>query len=217
MLYGAAVIYTSALTKSVNLDVLYQYSLHRLYESEKEKGLDFTFPYKSEMGDMTRIFIPSGIDSLTLIEALGKVKAAEDKEETGDAGSGGEDADQPEEKKGGEEQEKELPYEDVIKQTMFYQQNQKSSVANKYKQANTTDVVKPRSWQVLLNDLNKNSSGGAANRTDAAIASSLAKRLDPTDTKPKTGALAGRASPRQGGTGADSGRASKAGASSQGM
>lgn len=64
------------------------------------------------MTDMTRIFIPSGIDSLTLIDNLGKVKAKENKEE----GEGEGDSDENKEEEFEQEKKEELlPFEDVIK------------------------------------------------------------------------------------------------------
>jgi hypothetical protein len=60
------------------------------------------------MTDMTRIFIPSGIDSLTLIDNLGKVKAKENKEE-------GDSDENKEEEVEQEKKEELLPFEDVIK------------------------------------------------------------------------------------------------------
>jgi hypothetical protein len=60
------------------------------------------------MTDMTRIFIPSGIDSLTLIDNLGKVKAKEIKGE-------GDSDENKEEEAEQEKKEELLPFEDVIK------------------------------------------------------------------------------------------------------
>ena len=61
--YGATVIFTSSLA-SKNIDTLYQYILHRLY--------DFEFAFKPNLEEKDSLFIPSGFDSLAQIEALKK-------------------------------------------------------------------------------------------------------------------------------------------------
>ena len=61
--YGATVIFTSAKSReSVNLDTLYQYINHRLY--------NFNFAVKAKIIDRDELFIPSGFDSLTLIRSM---------------------------------------------------------------------------------------------------------------------------------------------------
>jgi len=124
------------------------------------------------MTDMTRIFIPSGIDSLTLIDNLGKVKAKDEKEEG--------DSDENKEEEELLEQEKKdelLPFEDVIKQSMFFQQQKQASGANRYKGQPTTDLVKAKSWQLLLNELNKTAVGGVATHSSVAVSQSIGNKL----------------------------------------
>lgn len=57
--FGATVIFTSA-TANRNLDVLYQYILHRLY--------NFDFIFKPEIVERDAVFLPAGFDSPNLIE-----------------------------------------------------------------------------------------------------------------------------------------------------
>lgn len=61
--YGASVIFTSA-KGNRNLNVTYQYILHRLY--------DFDFPHKPEVIERENLFIPSGFDTPNLIQGLVK-------------------------------------------------------------------------------------------------------------------------------------------------
>ena len=61
--YGATVIFTSSLANK-NIDTLYQYFLHRLYQCE--------FAFKPNLEEKDNLFIPSGFDSVNQIEALKK-------------------------------------------------------------------------------------------------------------------------------------------------
>ena len=72
LLYGATVLFTSA-TQNTNLNILYQYQMHRVY--------DFPFPFKSQIDEKDTIFVPSGFDSLDLINSLAKLKIEEDAED----------------------------------------------------------------------------------------------------------------------------------------
>jgi dynein light intermediate chain 1, cytosolic len=68
LLYGASVMFTSAAQGAhKNLDILYQYCVHRLY--------DFTFPHTSQITEKESIFIPAGFDSLRLINQIVKTEA----------------------------------------------------------------------------------------------------------------------------------------------
>ena len=63
--YGATVLFTSAKSnQDRNLDTLYQYMLSRLY--------DFDFYGKPQQLEKDQLFIPSGFDSLNLINELCK-------------------------------------------------------------------------------------------------------------------------------------------------
>ena len=63
-MYSSTVIFTSSKAKvSRNLDTLYQYMLHRLYE-----GYDFAV--KPQIIEKDQLFIPSGFDSKNLIDEL---------------------------------------------------------------------------------------------------------------------------------------------------
>lgn len=65
LLYGATVMFTSSKQKeSRNLDTLYQYLGHRLY--------NFNFTQKTQIIEKDELFIPSGFDSLNLIRSLEK-------------------------------------------------------------------------------------------------------------------------------------------------
>jgi len=61
--YGASVIFTSASQKK-NLDVWYQYIVHRLYNSDNIFG--------PVVHESDTLFIPAGFDSMNLIEELTK-------------------------------------------------------------------------------------------------------------------------------------------------
>ena len=63
--YGATVMFTSSKAKeSRNLDTLYQYLGHRLY--------NFNFTQKPQIVENDALFVPSGFDSLNLIQSLAK-------------------------------------------------------------------------------------------------------------------------------------------------
>lgn len=59
--YGASVVYTST-TQKRNLDVWYQYILHRLY--------DLDLPFGPEFAERDTLFVPAGSDTSNLIEGL---------------------------------------------------------------------------------------------------------------------------------------------------
>jgi dynein light intermediate chain 1, cytosolic len=61
--FGASVIFTSANTDK-NLDVMYQYLLHRQY--------NFGLKYRPEIIERDNLFLPAGFDSPNLIEQLSK-------------------------------------------------------------------------------------------------------------------------------------------------
>ena len=66
LLYSASVVFTSAKPKeSKNLDILYQYIVHRLYDQ-------FEFDKKPEILMHDSLFVPSGFDSANLINELCK-------------------------------------------------------------------------------------------------------------------------------------------------
>ena len=58
MQYGASVIFTSA-NANRNLNVCYQYWLHRLYE--------YDFLHKTEVLERENLFVPAGFDTPNLI------------------------------------------------------------------------------------------------------------------------------------------------------
>ena len=65
LLYGATVMFTSSKPReSRNLETLYQYVNHRLY--------NFRFTTKPQIVEKDKLFIPAGFDSLNLIRSLGK-------------------------------------------------------------------------------------------------------------------------------------------------
>lgn len=65
LLYGATVMFTSSKQGSgKNLDTLYQYLCHRLY--------NFNFTQKPQILEKEVLFVPSGFDSLNLIRSLEK-------------------------------------------------------------------------------------------------------------------------------------------------
>ena len=65
LLYGASVMFTSSKEKaSKNLDTLYQYLTHRLY--------DYSFIKQAQVVEKDELFIPAGFDSLNLIRELCK-------------------------------------------------------------------------------------------------------------------------------------------------
>ena len=47
-----------------NIELLYKYMLHRLY--------DYEFPYQSKLDEKNSLFIPTGRDTLSLINELCK-------------------------------------------------------------------------------------------------------------------------------------------------
>ena len=57
----------SSALRNMNLDVLYQYMAHRIY--------DFNLPYPAVITNTEKdgIFIPAGFDSMRLISELGKM------------------------------------------------------------------------------------------------------------------------------------------------
>lgn len=57
--YGATIIYVST-KQNINLNVLYEYILHRIYK--------FEFRHKPNIMDKDSYFIPSGYDSLTILK-----------------------------------------------------------------------------------------------------------------------------------------------------
>ena len=61
--YGASVIFTSAIA-NLNLNVFYQYCVHRLY--------NFDFLFKPEIIERECLFLPAGFDSPNLIDQLSK-------------------------------------------------------------------------------------------------------------------------------------------------
>lgn len=61
--YGAAVVFTSA-NSDRNLDVFYQYLVHRLYS--------YDFKYSPEIIERDNLFLPAGFDSHNLIDQLSK-------------------------------------------------------------------------------------------------------------------------------------------------
>ena len=63
LLYGATVLFTSSKPReSKNLDTLYQYINHRLY--------NYKFANKPQIVEKDSLFIPAGFDSLNLIKEL---------------------------------------------------------------------------------------------------------------------------------------------------
>ena len=63
-MYSATVVFTAAKPKlSRNLDTLYQYILHRMYDG-------FDFAVKPQIMEKEQLFIPSGFDSKNLIDEL---------------------------------------------------------------------------------------------------------------------------------------------------
>jgi dynein light intermediate chain 1 len=69
-LYGASLIFTE-IHQHNNLEILYKYILHRIYDQE--------FKDKVQPNQKNSIFIPSGFDSLQFIESLCKGTAIEEK------------------------------------------------------------------------------------------------------------------------------------------
>lgn len=61
LLYGATTIFVSDKSQ-VNVDLLYQYLVHRLY--------GYPLLYKPLLDEKDRLFIPSGFDSITLIKYI---------------------------------------------------------------------------------------------------------------------------------------------------
>ena len=108
LLYGAAVLFTSA-TQNTNLNILYQYSLTRVY--------DFAFPFKSQIDEKDTIFVPSGFDSLELINSLAKLKAEDQEEREGDE----------EENKADNQKD----FEDIVSLALFTQQQGKPQAVKK--------------------------------------------------------------------------------------
>ena len=73
MQYGATVIFTSATTNR-NLNVCYQYLLHRLYS--------YDLQYKAEVLERENLFLPAGFDTPTLINELSKGQVVSAERET---------------------------------------------------------------------------------------------------------------------------------------
>lgn len=69
--YAATLIFTEVMQQQTNLDVLYSYILHRLYDLE--------FTSKPQIMQKDSVFIPTGFDSLLLIDALCKGSVFENK------------------------------------------------------------------------------------------------------------------------------------------
>ena len=57
--YGASVIFTDTAHTLTNVELLYRYIVHRIY--------DYDFPFKSKIDERNSLFIPTGRDSLALI------------------------------------------------------------------------------------------------------------------------------------------------------
>ena len=57
--YGASLVYTSA-KHNFNLELLYHYFMHRIY--------NFEFRYKPILDEKHKIFLPSGFDSIDMIK-----------------------------------------------------------------------------------------------------------------------------------------------------
>ena len=68
--YGASMMFTD-IHQLTNIELLYRYLLHRLY--------DFEFKDKAQTTQKNSIFLPSGFDSLLLIDALCKGTQSESK------------------------------------------------------------------------------------------------------------------------------------------
>jgi hypothetical protein len=65
LLYGASVVFTASKPKeSKNLDTVYQYLCHRLY--------NYSFSKQAQVVEKDELFIPAGFDSLNLIKELCK-------------------------------------------------------------------------------------------------------------------------------------------------
>jgi dynein light intermediate chain 1 len=56
--YGTTLLFTSS-NSNQNIELLYNYILYRLYDEE--------FPYTSNINDKEALFVPTGFDSLELI------------------------------------------------------------------------------------------------------------------------------------------------------
>lgn len=61
IMYGATLLFTSS-KSNINVDILYEYLLHRLYS--------FDLRFKSELVHKESIFIPSGQDNQNLINTM---------------------------------------------------------------------------------------------------------------------------------------------------
>ena len=73
--YGASVIFTSA-SANKNLDCLFQYLLHRMY--------DWDFLLKSELLERDQFFLPAGKDNKELIETLAQASKIQRADPNGD-------------------------------------------------------------------------------------------------------------------------------------
>jgi len=62
--YAAGLVFAETIQHITNLELLYSYILHRLY--------NFEFCHKPQVYEKNSIFIPTGFDSLTLINELCK-------------------------------------------------------------------------------------------------------------------------------------------------
>lgn len=70
--YGASMVFTDSVYQLTNLEQFYRYLLHRLYDLESPAGA-------LQVLSKDSIFIPTGYDSLLLIDALCKGTAHENK------------------------------------------------------------------------------------------------------------------------------------------
>ena len=62
LFFGASLIFTDIHSQTNNIETLYKYILHRIYDQD--------FNVKAEPNQKNQIFIPSGFDSLQFIESL---------------------------------------------------------------------------------------------------------------------------------------------------
>ena len=125
LLYGASVMFTSAKAReSKNLDTLYQYINHRLYDKIK-------FAKKAQIVEKDELFIPTGFDSLNLIKQL----------QSGSVMMTGPDG-QP------------LTYEDVLRPqfTAMNNPNSKQFTGRGGAQQQNEVFLESDDWQTLLQD-----------------------------------------------------------------
>ena len=62
--YGASIFFTDTTHSLTNIELLYKYIVHRIY--------DYDFPYPSKLDEKNSLFIPTGRDTLNLIAELCK-------------------------------------------------------------------------------------------------------------------------------------------------